>query len=157
MAGEKLLSLFRDKMNKSKSSNVKEATFDVMYPTGFITLDYLNGTMIHVKSDTIDDTYSSVGILDGSSNTFIGRSGSGKSTFMKMLTERIRLEKSTEIPSTSRFLFFDEKLKSGSLSIYEELFCCSENPDLEKMQKILSEKLGINLTSENTKYFNKFE
>lgn len=82
MAGEKLLSLFRDKMNKSKSSNVKEATFDVMYPTGFITLDYLNGTMIHVKSDTIDDTYSSVGILDGSSNTFIGRSGSGKSTLV---------------------------------------------------------------------------
>ena len=66
-----------------------------------------------------------------------GPSGSGKSTFMKMLTERIRLEKSTEIPSTSRFLFFDEKLKFGSLSIYEELFCCSENPDLEKMQKIL--------------------
>lgn len=66
-----------------------------------------------------------------------GPSGSGKSTFMKMLTERIKLEKSTEIPSTSRFLFYDEKLKFGSLSIYEELFCCSENPDLAKMQKIL--------------------
>ena len=39
-----------------------------------------------------------------------GPSGRGKSTFMKMLTERIRLEKSTEIPSTSRFLFYDEKL-----------------------------------------------
>ena len=45
-----------------------------------------------------------------------GPSGSGKSTFMKMLTERIRLEKSTEIPSTSRFLLNDEKLKFGSLS-----------------------------------------
>lgn len=71
-----------------------------------------------------------------------GPSGSGKSTFMKMLTERIRLEKSTEIPSTSRFLFYDEKLKFGSLSIYEELFCCSENPDLTKMQTIL-EKLHL--------------
>lgn len=48
-----------------------------------------------------------------------GPSGSGKSTFMKMLTERIRLEKSTEIPSTSRFLFYDEKLRFGSLSIFE--------------------------------------
>ena len=66
-----------------------------------------------------------------------GPSGSGKSTFMKMLTERIRLEKSTEIPSTSRFLFYDEKLRFGSLSIFEELFCCNENPDLAKMQKIL--------------------
>ena len=66
-----------------------------------------------------------------------GPSGSGKSTFMKMLTERIRLEKSTDIPSTSRFLFYDEKLKFGSLSIFEELFCCSENPDLTKMQEIL--------------------
>ncbi len=66
-----------------------------------------------------------------------GPSGSGKSTFMKMLTERIRLEKSTEIPSTSRFLFYDEKLKFGSLSIFEELFCCEENPDLTKMQTIL--------------------
>lgn len=66
-----------------------------------------------------------------------GPSGSGKSTFMKMLTERIRLEKSTEIPSTSRFLFYDEKLKFGSLSIFEELFCCNENPNLAKMQIIL--------------------
>lgn len=66
-----------------------------------------------------------------------GPSGSGKSTFMKMLTERIRVEKSTEIPSTSRFLFYDEKLKFGSLSIFEELFCCEENPDLTKMQMIL--------------------
>lgn len=66
-----------------------------------------------------------------------GPSGSGKSTFMKMLTERIRLEKSTEIPSTSRFLFYDEKLKFGSLSIFEELFCSEENPDLTKMQNIL--------------------
>ena len=66
-----------------------------------------------------------------------GPSGSGKSTFMKMLTERIRLEKNTEIPSTSRFMFYDENLKFGSLPIYEELFCYEKNPDLSKMQQIL--------------------
>ncbi|MBQ2937925.1 MAG: ATP-binding cassette domain-containing protein [Clostridia bacterium] len=76
-------------------------------------------------------------IENGEIVVLYGPSGSGKSTFMKMLTERIRLEKSTEIPSTSRFLFYDEKLKFGSLSIFEELFCCNENPDLMKMQKIL--------------------
>ena len=76
-------------------------------------------------------------IKNGEVVILYGPSGSGKSTFMKMLTERIRLEKSTEIPSTSRFLFYDEKLKFGSLSIFEELFCSEENPDLTKMQKIL--------------------
>lgn len=66
-----------------------------------------------------------------------GASGSGKSTFMKLLTERIKVEKTTDIPAASRFLFYDEKLKMGSLSIYEELFCCGDDPDLLKMQDIL--------------------
>lgn len=80
---------------------------------------------------------SEINIEDGEVVILYGPSGSGKSTFMKMLTERIRVEKSTEIPSTSRFLFYDEKLKFGSLNIFDELFCCSENPDLIKMQEIL--------------------
>ena len=78
-----------------------------------------------------------INIKDGEIVILYGPSGSGKSTFMKMLTERIRVEKSTDIPSTSRFLFYDEKLKFGSLNIFDELFCCSENPDLVKMQEIL--------------------
>ena len=76
-------------------------------------------------------------INNGEVVVLYGPSGSGKSTFMNMLTERIRLEKSTNILSTQRFLFYDEKLKFGSLSIYEELFCCEETPDLLKMQGIL--------------------
>ena len=78
-----------------------------------------------------------INIKDGEIVILYGPSGSGKSTFMKILTERIRVEKSTDIPSTSRFLFYDEKLKFGSLNIFDELFCCSENPDLVKMQEIL--------------------
>ena len=76
-------------------------------------------------------------INEGEIAILYGPSGSGKSTFMKMLTERIRIEKSVEIPSTDRYLFYDEKLKFGSLSIYEELFCSEENPDLDKMKEIL--------------------
>jgi len=66
-----------------------------------------------------------------------GASGTGKSTFMNMLTERIRIEKSIDIPATSRFLFYDEKLKFGSLNMYEELFCMDPNPNLNKMKEIL--------------------
>lgn len=76
-------------------------------------------------------------IKSGQVAILYGPSGSGKSTMMKMLTERIRLKKSTEVPSTSRYMFFDETLKFGSLSLFEELFCGSENPDLAKMQTIL--------------------
>lgn len=76
-------------------------------------------------------------IKNGEVVVLYGPSGSGKSTFMKMLTQRIRLDKSTEIPATSRFLFFDEKVRFGSMSIFEELFCCEENPDLTKMKRIL--------------------
>ena len=66
-----------------------------------------------------------------------GSSGSGKSTFMKMITEKIKLDKNIEIPSTNRYLFYDEKLKFGSLPLYEELFCGNTNPDLTKMEEIL--------------------
>lgn len=66
-----------------------------------------------------------------------GISGSGKSTFMKMLTERIKIQKTEDIPSTTRYLYYDEKMKLGSLSIFEEIFCSDENPDLDKMQEIL--------------------
>ena len=78
-----------------------------------------------------------ISIQSGEIAILYGASGSGKSTFMKMLTERIRIEKSTEIPATSRFLYYDETLKFGSLTIYDEIFCSSINPDLTKMQKIL--------------------
>ena len=76
-------------------------------------------------------------IREGEIAILYGPSGSGKSTFMNMITQRIRINKSAEIPSTSRFMLYDEKLKFGSFSIYEELFCCSENPDFPKMQGIL--------------------
>ncbi len=80
---------------------------------------------------------STIRINEGEIAILYGPSGSGKSTFMKMLTERIKLEKSVDIPSTDRFLFYDEKLRFGSLSIYEELFCSEEHPDLDKMKTIL--------------------
>jgi len=81
----KLMNLFNEKMKKSKS-NIREAEADYMYSTGFLELDYVNGTIIHVTpKDKPESEYQSVGLVDGSSNTFIGRSGCGKSTFVTQI------------------------------------------------------------------------
>lgn len=66
-----------------------------------------------------------------------GPSGTGKSTLINLITDRISFEKSIDIPSTSRSLIYDEKLHFGSFDIWTELFCASNKKDLEKMQKIL--------------------
>ena len=70
-----------------------------------------------------------------------GASGTGKSTFMNMITERITIEKNVDIPSTNRFMFYSEKLQFGSFNIYDELFL-DEKPDLNKMEDILK-KLNL--------------
>ena len=85
-----LLENFRSKMSKIKTVGInKEAEFDVMYSTGFLALDYLNGTVVHVKSNDRNFTYDSTGIVDGSTNTVIGRSGSGKSTLIIQIAGNI--------------------------------------------------------------------
>jgi energy-coupling factor transporter ATP-binding protein EcfA2 len=78
-----------------------------------------------------------INIKDGEIVILYGPSGSGKSTFMKMLTERIRVEKSTDIPSTSRFLFYDEKLKFGSLNIFDEPYIIG----VQRSAILISEKV----------------
>jgi RecA/RadA recombinase len=79
----KLMVDFRNRIAKNKNVEAEEASFDVMYPTGFLTLDFLNGTQVHVDfPDGRQETYNSIGIVDGSSNTFIGRTGCGKSTLV---------------------------------------------------------------------------
>ena len=85
-----LMSKFREKVSKLKNSGVsKSAEFDVMYSTGFLSIDYLNGTVVHVKGKDRCFNYNSVGIVDGSTNTIIGRSGSGKSTLLTQIAGNI--------------------------------------------------------------------
>ena len=85
-----LMSQFRSKLSKVKTTGVnKSADFDVMYTTGFLSLDYLNGTVVHVKGEDRNFTYNSVGIVDGSANSIIGRSGSGKSTLTTQIAGNI--------------------------------------------------------------------
>lgn len=85
-----LLDAFRTKVSKLKTPGVnKVAEFDVMYSSGFLAIDYLNGTTVHVNSKDRSFTYDSVGIVDGSTNTVIGRSGSGKSTLLTQIVGNI--------------------------------------------------------------------
>lgn len=78
-------------MSKIKDSGNNEASFDVQYSTGFLSIDFLNGTIVHVedKKNNRNFKYNSCGIVDGSTNTIIGRSGSGKSTLMTQIASAI--------------------------------------------------------------------
>lgn len=81
-----LLEKFRAKVEKIKDPGASQkAEFDVMYSTGFLAVDYLNGTRIHVDGEDRKFSYNSTGIVDGSTNTIIGRSGSGKSTLCNQI------------------------------------------------------------------------
>lgn len=78
----KVIDLVREEIARKMKIKVgdDEANFDVMYPTGIILLDYVNGTTIHVNTPEIQLSYSSIGIVDGSANAFISRPKCGKST-----------------------------------------------------------------------------
>ena len=78
-----LATRFRESVAKLKDYRMKsEAEFNVGYPTGFLNFDFRNGVVVHVKSEVQDFKYYSVGITDGSMVMIIGRSGSGKTTFV---------------------------------------------------------------------------
>lgn len=74
---------FREQVKKMKDPRMSsEHEFDVSYSTGFLSFDFLNGTIVKVKrEDGEESTYSSIGLVDGSITTIIGRSGCGKTTF----------------------------------------------------------------------------
>jgi len=81
---------FRNKISKIKTRGIDyTASYDVQYSTGFLNIDYLNGTVVHVRSEERSFNYNSIGIVDGSTNTVIGRSGSGKSTLITQMAGNI--------------------------------------------------------------------
>ena len=105
---------FRAQMAKTKDPRMEEAVADVLYPTGFLPFDFLNGYRVHVKSETEDFWYNSVGIVDGSSVSFAGRSGSGKTTAaIQMAANIIR-------PFPEATIFFDD-IEGGSNATRREL------------------------------------
>lgn len=117
-----LMDNFRAKMDKVKVAGAnKRAEFDVMYSTGFLSIDYLNGTTVHVESEERNYTYNSVGIVDGSTNTIIGRSGSGKSTLLRQIAGNIMRQFDTA-------LLFDDDIE-GSLPWVRKEFLYGLDPE----------------------------
>ena len=88
--GSFLADRFRQMVSKSKDPRMKaEEEFAVGYSTGFLSFDFTNGTVVHVKSEDKEYAYYSIGITDGSFVMIIGRSGCGKSTFMVQMAANI--------------------------------------------------------------------
>ena len=72
-----LSAAFREQVKKTKDiSMINEQQHSVAYSTGFLNIDFLNGTILNIN----DRKYFQVGIVDGSINAVIARSGAGKST-----------------------------------------------------------------------------
>ena len=131
--GSLLADRFRAAMAKTKNPKMSEAVADVSYPTGFLPFDFLNGYKVHVQnSETGEDYfYNSVGIVDGSSNMFIGRTGSGKTTIaLQMAANIVR-----KFPSA--VIFYDD-IEGGSNSTRREI-----------MTKFSSEELTYRLIYRN--------
>ena len=96
-SGSLLMDRVNERFKKAKIVETNEE-FEVMYPTGFASLDCANGTMVHVCGNGIDMKYRNVGIVDGSSNMFIGRSNCGKSTLATQCIGNI----ARQFPNTMR-------------------------------------------------------
>lgn len=85
-----LINAFRNEVGKEKDKRLsEEAGADVAYSTGFLALDFLNGTMVHVQSEEKNYKYYSCGLADGSIVMVIGRSGCGKTTFVEQIAANI--------------------------------------------------------------------
>lgn len=86
-----LISNFRKDMAKRKDIRMSsEAEFSVGYPTGFLSFDFQNGTKVRVeKEDGTNFVYNSIGIVDGSMVSCVGRSGCGKTTFVMQVAGNI--------------------------------------------------------------------
>ena len=75
-----LATLFREKMKETKDyTKSAEMTFSVSYGTGFLPLDYALG---YVQETTDDVCTYELGLSDGSINTLIGNSGTGKTSLL---------------------------------------------------------------------------
>lgn len=121
-----LTSRFRAAMAKSKDPRMAEAVADVMYPTGFLPFDFLNGYKVHVQAPNAKDYYyNSVGIVDGSSQMFIGRPGSGKTTIaLQMAANIVR-----RFPDA--VIFYDD-IEGGSNATRRELLTHFSQEELDQ-------------------------
>lgn len=84
--------LYRAKVANHKDPRMKnEGEFNVLYPSGFLTLDFANGCKINVtpRDGSTPFSYYSVGIMDGACMELVGKPGCGKTTLGIQIAARI--------------------------------------------------------------------
>ena len=132
-----LMSEIREVLSKSKNSSVnRKAEFDVQYPTGFLPLDYKNGQKITVNSSQGSFSYDSIGIVDGTINMFIGRSGCGKSTIVTQIAANI-------VRPFPNGLIFIDLLEGGVMAKRNEILTGFTPEECEKRIKIRNAGIDI--------------
>ena len=135
-----LLDAFISKMSKIKNkSSDQVAEFDVMYSTGFLGIDYVNGTTVYVNGEDRQFSYNSVGIVDGSTNTIIGRSGSGKSTLLCQICSNIIR------PFDDRAVLFIDDIEGSLPSVRKEFLLGFDTEELQVKTNIRN----TGITTEN--------
>lgn len=126
---------FRKSIDDKKDTRMQEAVFDVAYPSGFLSIDFLNGSIVKVNKDS---KYYSVGVIDGASITFIGRAGCGKTTLAtQMGAEIIR-------PFPNACMFYDD-IEGGSNGSRRAVLTKFDNNEIN--DRIIYRNSGI--TAEN--------
>lgn len=136
-----LANMFRETMRSYKNvAGTTEKVADVGYSTGFPSLDMRNASVVHVKNEEkqLDFKYYLVGFADGSMNTFIGRTGSGKSTLVYQISANIIR------PFPTACIFADE-IESGMQDSRKETLTGFIGEELHR--RVISRNTGV--TSEN--------
>ena len=126
---------FRAQMAKTKDPRMNEAVADVMYSTGFLPLDYLNGYKVHVKKPNGEEFwYNAVGQVDGSSTMLISRPGAGKTTIALQMAANI-------IRKFSNAVMFYDDIEGGSNAARREILTQFTPEEME--QKIIYRNTAV--------------
>lgn len=130
---------FRTAVSKHKDVRMKEeSSASIAYSTGFLNFDFMNGTVIHVKSEERNFNYYSVGIQDGCLVMLIGRSGCGKTTWATQTAANI-------VRNFPTACVFHDDIEGGLTEYRKELLTGFHGEELKT--KYLSRNTGI--TAEN--------
>lgn len=130
---------FRNAVSKHKDFRMKdESEASVGYSTGFLNFDFMNGTVVHVKSEERNFNYYSVGIQDGSMVMLIGRSGCGKTTWAVQTAANI-------VRNFPTACIFHDDIEGGLTEYRKELLSGFHGDELNT--KYISRNTGI--TAEN--------
>lgn len=134
-----LSALFREKVGKIKNASRfsnQEMTYGVSYPVGILPIDYAISYIQEINGKIKAE----VGIADGSINTLIGNSGTGKTSLLvKMACNIIK-------PFKTSCIFFEQAETSG-VTIQRIKNIAGFSSDEEFLKKFIVRDSGITIES----------